>query len=151
MSLRSVLYEERYKESLVDLLLEVGVREYDHGDEWVDYYKTYDFDSVNALHLVINEDNKVVASGGYKILPDGRVELVLFYTAKDYRGQGLARQIYKKCLNAIKDVPGVSMLFVTTHKEFSGYSMWVNYGFTEYNEDVDDFGNRRVFLVRYYL
>ena len=149
MSLKSVLYEEKYKESLIDLLLEVGVKEYDHGKEWVDYYKTYDFDSVDTLHLIVNEDGKVVASGGYEILPDGRAELVLFYTAKDYRGRGCTRRIYKKCYNEIKDVQGINMVFIVTHKEFSGYNMWINYGFAEYGDDIDEFGNPRVFLVRY--
>lgn len=151
MSLKSVLYEERYKESLIDLLLEVGVKEYDHGEEWVAYYKTYDFDSVNALHLIVNEDDKVVASGGYKILPDGRAELVLFYTAKEYRGRGLARRIYRECYHAIAYVHRASMLVITTHKEFSGYDMWLDHGFAEYDEDVDEFGNQRVYLARYCL
>lgn len=149
MSLRNVLYEERYKESLIDLLLEVGVKEYDHGEEWVAYYKTYDFDSVNALHLIVNEDDKVVASGGYKILPDGRAELVLFYTAKDYRHQGLAKLIYKRCYYEATVIKGLSKLFITTHKEFSGYHMWLSHGFIEYNKDVDEFGNQRVYLMRY--
>ncbi len=149
MSIKSVLYDTKYKESLIDLLLDVGVKEYDHGEEWVDYYKTYDFDSVDALYLFVNEDDTVVASGGYKTLPDGSAELVLFYTAKDYRHRGIARLIYQKCYHEVIAVKGLSKLLITTHREFSGYHMWLSHGFIEYNKDIDEFGNQRLFLVRY--
>lgn len=149
MTFQKVLYNEKYRDSLLELLLKVGVAEYNHGPEWVDYYKTYNFDSLTKLWLVLDGD-KVIASGGYKAFPNNCAEIVLFYMYDEYRGHGIASDLYHTCYKELSD-SGIQMLFIITHEEFTGYKMWLRYGFVEYGEDTDEFGNPRIYLVRYCL
>lgn len=94
-------YEEKDVEQLIKLWLDVAVEEYGY-KEWEEEIKMLGVEEYDKI-LVAIYDDKIVGSMAYKKVDDKIAELKRVYIYKEYRGKGIAKELYDRVMEIIKD------------------------------------------------
>ena len=122
-------------ESLRNMIIQVGVKDFNHDEVWLKYYQDLDFscfeNAKNKLYLFL-DDNKPVCCGGYKILNDNTAELCLFYTLKSYQGKKLNSKIYDMVLKELKTLKIKHLRLITNSDFKDAINIWQKRGFVEF-------------------
>ena len=128
-------FNKKDTEDLRNMIISIGVTDFNHDEIWLNYYKNIDFscfeNSKNNLYLFL-DNNLPICCGGYKLLDENSAELCLFYTLKKYQKSGLNSKIYNKIIEELK-LLNIKHLYLTTNSDFKdAINMWQKRGFTEY-------------------
>lgn len=139
------LYEfaPRFDTSTHNLLRKIGGFDMN----WILYYDNMRLSAIDHFYVVIDNKNTVIASGGVKIMSPQSVQFCLLCVDKKYRGQGIARTIYKKLLSTLPDT--VASYQVISDIKLEELDMWKHWGFEETGRHPDGFGNDEIILTKW--
>lgn len=120
-------YEENDKEQLIELWIKVSVEEYGY-KEWEEEIKILGVKEYNKILLAVDE-GKIIGSMAYKKVDNETAELKRVYLYKEYRGKGIAKQLYNEIMKMIKE-ENYKKLMVETWENFqSGINFYIKNGF----------------------
>ena len=139
------LYEfaPRFDTSTHNLLRKVGGLDMD----WVLYYDNMRLSAIDTLYVVVDNKNIVIASGGVQIISPQSVQFCLLCVDERYRGQGIARTIYKKLLASIPS--SVTSYQVISDTKLDELGMWKHWGYEETGNHPDGLGNDEIVLTKW--
>lgn len=114
------LYAPADKEQLINFLISIGVDEFDHGPEWIEYFQTKDYDQYinnGSVCYIVKKDNEIIATCALRNVDETTAELESFYVEKEFRGTGLAEILYDWIMRFAKK-KNYKTIELCTHKEF---------------------------------
>lgn len=87
------------------------------------------FARLGSIHVVRNDDGRIIASGAVLPLGDKAAWISLILVTPQFRGQGLGRAVFENCLKQVKAMKRTAMLDATPDGErlYSQYafaSLW---------------------------
>lgn len=120
-------YEKSDKEELIKLWIKVSVEEYGYR-EWEEEIKKLGVKEYEKILLAVNQ-GEIIGSMAYKKVNDEVAELKRVYLYKEYRGKGIAKNLYNGIIQIIKE-KNYKKLMVETWENFqSGINFYLKNGF----------------------
>lgn len=120
-------YEKKDKEELIELWIKVSVEEYGY-TEWAEEIKMLGVKEYEKI-LVAVDNGKIIGSMAYKKTNKEVAELKRVYLYKEYRGKGIAKQLYNRIIEVIKKKKYKKLIVETWENFQSGISFYLKNGF----------------------
>ena len=134
-------YEKNDKEELIELWIKVSVEEYGY-KEWEEEIRILGVKEYDKILLAIDE-GRIIGSMAYKKVDYKVVELKRVYLYKEYRGKGIANQLYNGIMETIKENKYKKVIVETWENFQSGISFYIKKGFKLLTKD----GKRYVYIL----
>ncbi len=134
-------YEKNDKEELIELWIKVSVEEYGY-KEWEEEIRILGVKEYDKILLAIDE-GRIIGSMAYKKVDNKVVELKRVYLYKEYRGKGIANQLYNGIMETIKENKYKKVIVETWENFQSGISFYIKKGFKLLTKD----GKRYVYIL----
>lgn len=141
--LKIVEYKDRYKEKVVDLLVEIILNEFDMNEN-IEDIRNFDYNSYKEnggnLWLAIDENDNVIATSGIQLNNEkNEAKLVRVYLNKEYRGTGIATEMLNMAIDFVKSIRIESIILGTYKKLERAVKFYEKNGFKEvYRDNTDD-------------
>lgn len=120
-------YDIKDKEELIKLWLSVCVQE--HGFEnWKEEISMLDESEYEKIIVAVDDDN-IIGSMAYKKINEDVAELKRVYIYSQYRGKGIAKELYSTIMNKIKENNYKKVLVETWEKFASGRAFYYKNNF----------------------
>lgn len=130
--MRIIEYMPKYKEQIIDLLIEVAVKEYGfyEWEKWFKIFKNqYYREEGGNCWIALNEKNEVIGTVSLKNRDNGVAEVKNLYIKKEERNKGIATSLFAILLEFAID-NNYTKLKLDTYKEFkSAKPFYENRGF----------------------
>ncbi len=120
-------YEEKDKKQLIELWIKVAVEEYGY-KEWEEEIKMLGVTEYEKILVAVCE-NKIIGSMAYKKVDEKVAELKRVYIYKEYRGSGIAKELYNRIMEKIKEKKYSKVMVETWEKFQSGISFYYKNNF----------------------
>lgn len=141
--LKIVEYKDRYKEKVVDLLVEIILNEFDMNEN-VEDIRNFDYNSYKNsggnLWLAIDENDNVIATSAIQVNNEkNEAKLVRVYLNKEYRGTGVATEMLNMAIDFVKSINFNRIILGTYKKLERAVKFYEKNGFKEiYTDIIDD-------------
>lgn len=140
--LKIVEYKDRYKEKVVDLLVEVILNEFNMNENVGDI-KNFDYNSYKNgggnLWLAIDENDNVIATSAIQVNNEkNEAKLVRVYLNKEYRGTGIATEMLNMAIDFVKSINFNRIILGTYKKLERAVKFYEKNGFKEISRDNTD-------------
>lgn len=140
--LKIVEYKDRYKEKVVDLLVEIILNEFDMNEN-IEDIRNFDYNSYKEnggnLWLAIDENDNVIATSGIQLNNEkNEAKLVRVYLNKEYRGTGIATEMLNMAIDFVKSIRIESIILGTYKKLERAVKFYEKNGFKEVYRDNND-------------
>lgn len=120
-------YEKNDKEELIELWIKVSVEEYGY-KEWEEEIRILGVKEYDKILLAIDE-GRIIGSMAYKKVDNKVVELKRVYLYKEYRGKGIANQLYNGIMETIKENKYKKVIVETWENFQSGINFYYKNNF----------------------
>lgn len=101
MKYKIVTYNDDLRNKIIEFLKSVTIDEFGF-KEWKDYLETKDFEPYKTEYskfmIVLDGDNIIATIGGLKV-DDYTIKLNSFYVKKEYRYQGIGKELYNRLID----------------------------------------------------
>lgn len=141
--LKIVEYKDRYKEKVVDLLVEIILNEFNMNEN-VEDIKNFDYNSYKNgggnLWLAIDENDNVIATSAIQVNNEkNEAKLVRVYLNMEYRGTGIATEMLNMAIEFVKSINFNRIILGTYKKLERAVKFYEKNGFKEiYTDIIDD-------------
>lgn len=140
--LKIVEYKDRYKEKVVDLLVEVILNEFNMNENVGDI-KNFDYNSYKNgggnLWLAVDENDNVIATSAIQVNNEkNEAKLVRVYLNKEYRGTGIATEMLNMAIDFVKSINFNRIILGTYKKLERAVKFYEKNGFKEISRDNTD-------------
>lgn len=153
--LKIVEYKDRYKEKVVDLLVEIILNEFDMNEN-VEDIRNFDYNSYKNgggnLWLAIDENDNVIATSAIQVNNEkNEAKLVRVYLNKKYRGTGIATEMLNMTIDFVKSIRIDSIVLGTYKKLERAVRFYEKNGFKEISKDNtgDEFAKYYALELKY--
>lgn len=137
-------YEKKDKEKIIKLWLDVAVEEYGY-KEWEDEIKMLGVTEYDQILVAVCE-GKIVGTMAYKKVDERIAELKRVYIYKEFRGKGIAKELYDKIIEIIREKKFEKVIVETWENFKSGINFYNKNNFKLILKD----NKRYVFLKEIY-
>ena len=134
-------FETEDEEQLIELWIKVSVEEYGY-QEWEKEIKFLGVKEYEKILLAVDK-GKVIGSMAYKRVNENIAELKRVYLYKEYRGKGIATQLYNRIIELIKEKHYKKLMVETWENFQSGINFYYKNNF----QLVIKEGKRYVFML----
>ena len=134
-------FDNRYNNEVNDFIISIFVDEYD----FVKYREV--LSSVNNINyeksggrmwLATNEYDEVIGTIALMKKDEDNAELKSFYVSKEYRGNGISKELFKKVMNYSKEL-GLKRIFLGTYERMeTAIHFYKRRGFSEIEFEHED-------------
>lgn len=139
-NIKIVEYEDKYKNQIIDFLIEVAIGEFGY-TEWENYFKTKSFEpyknNEGKFLIALNSDEKIIGTCAALKKTEETVKLNTFYILSEYRSIGLGKQLYNKVMDYIQENNYKEIILCTFEKFSIAIEFYKKRGYKLY-ETVDD-------------
>ncbi len=138
-------YKKDDKEQVIKLWVDVAVEEYGYKD-WEEEIKILDENEYEKILVALSE-GKIIGSMAYKKAEKDIAELKRVYLYKEFRGMGIAKQLYNKVMDIIKQEGYKKIMVETWEKLPSGINFYIKNDFKLITKEDRGEDKRYVFML----
>ncbi len=144
-------YNNNYFSKLQKFLINVAVKEYNYS-EWLDYFNEMKFLPQNAdevFYIAIDNANEIIGSIGATKIDNNVVKLHSLYVNKDYRNNGVGKNLYNTLLKFITQKNYTTIILNTFDKFNIAIKFYEKEGFSLYKDGgkIDGFWYQKIIKV----
>lgn len=140
-------YKENYKNQLVEFITDILVEEFGF-EEFRERLKNEEFvDNKNRFNwIALNEVNEIIGTITLERKDNLEAFLKKFYVKKEYRGTGVAKELYNYFINFAKDEQYKKIVLGTYENLNRAISFYTKNGFKEYIKETKNNKERHFYL-----
>lgn len=135
-----VKYEDKYKDEIIQFLIEVAIGEFGY-TEWENYFKTKSFEDYKngkgEFLIALNSKGKIIGTCGALKKTDTTIKLNSFYLLSEYRDKGIGKRLYNKIMEYILEKNYKEIILCTFEKFNRAIEFYKKRGYKLY-ETIDD-------------
>lgn len=139
--LRIVEYEDKYKEEIIEFLIEIASDEFGY-HEWEKYFKEKSFEPYkkegSKFYVVLNKADQIIGTCGGLKQSDETIKLNSFYMSPNYREHGIGGKVYKLLLEYAMEAKYKEIILCTYKKFDIAVQFYEKRGFKVYK--IEDNG-----------
>ena len=118
--MKIIEYKEKYKNQIIDLLIDVAVNEYGF-QEWEKWFRMFTIDNYikngGNCWIALNDEDKVIGTISIRKIDDTAAEIKYLYIKKEERRKGISTKLINKLMEFAKN-NNYRRLQLDTYEEF---------------------------------
>lgn len=135
-------YHDKYSKDTVDHIREIAMNEFEYAD-WEDYFNKMSFEEYkndgSKFWITLNAKDEVIGTIGALKVSGEEVRMNSLYVNKDYRKLGIAKDLYERFIDFVKQQGYQKITLRTFFKFVNAINFYERMGFIKYDQDDESY------------